>query len=177
MKKKILACILSFILVLSVAGCGKDKKEEKKDDSKVLTYEDGGYKTTFKDATKGNFELKDGSTSGKFKEVKLENKSKNIKATMYYVEMVDETYDVMENSRKEKEGYKTYKWNNLDGYIYEASKDSLNFNIHLAQKEDKEYGVILFGEVEAIDSSKANVLEDFNSDEVQKLLNTVEFTR
>lgn len=178
MKKKILAILLSLTLVLTITGCGKDKKEEeKKENVKTLTYEDGGYKTTFKDATNGNFELKDGSTGGKFKEVKLVNESKNIEATMYYVEMVDETYETMENSRKEKKGYKTYKWNNYEGYIYEADKYSLNFNIHLAKKEDKEYGVIIFGEVSAIDNKNANVLEDFNSDEVQNLLNSIEFTR
>ena len=177
MKKKILAILLSLTLVLTITGCGKDKKEEKKESSKTLTYEDGGYKTTFKDATNGNFELKDGSTGGKFKEVKLTNKEKNIEVTMYYAEMVDETYDSMENSRKDDEGYKTYKWNKYEGYIYDADKYSLNFNIHLANKEDKEYGVILFGEVSAIDNKTANVLEDFNSDEVQKLLNSIEFTR
>lgn len=177
MKKKILVFFLSLTLVLTITGCGKDKKEEKKENAKTLTYEDGGYKTTFKDTTNGNFELKDVSTGGKFKEVQLVNESKNIKITMYYVEMVDETYEVMENSRLEMKGYKTYKWNNYEGYIYDADKYSLNFNIHLAKKEDKEYGVILFGEVSAIDSSKANVLEDFNSDEVQKLLNSIEFTR
>ena len=175
MKNKIIVLITIFTLLFLVAGC---KKEEtiKKDDNNSIILEDvnKGFKTTFSYPKNFKYEVKD-ITGGKYKEITIDNEKNNIAFDMYYFEILDSSYIGAMDTRKNSDGFKEYKWGNYDGYIYNVSKTSLNVNILLRKETKKKKAVGIFIEVSPIKYKDADVLELFNSKDIQNLLNSIVF--
>ena len=94
---------------------------------------------------------------------------------MYYFEILDSSYIGAMDTRKNSDGFKEYKWGNYDGYIYNVSKTSLNVNILLRKETKKKKAVGIFIEVSPIKYKDADVLELFNSKDIQNLLNSIVF--
>ena len=175
MKRKILVLLIAFMFLFTVTGC-KENKVGKKDDRKSIVLNDTtyGFKTTFKYQKDEKYEVKEVS-GGKYKEIEIENKKNNLEFDIYYFEMLDSSYDSSKKTRKESEGYKEYKWGNFEGYIYNVSDHSLNFNI-LLRKGTKDKSLVgIFGEVSSIDYKGTDVLTSFNNKEIQDLLNSIKF--
>ncbi len=180
--KKILFAALALLLI---TGCGEKKENnnqdtkipDKKEETSELVILDSktGYTTTFTYPNEKKYSIKKTIDTGKFVNVVFEIPEKNLSFDVYYFESTTSSYDTLMENRKGSKGFKEYKWNSYSGYTYNGDKYSVDFNIFLSKIEDTNNMVGLFGTVEYIDYSKANVLEDFNSEEVQNLLNTVKF--
>lgn len=175
--KKIMYTLAVLVLVVTITGCGS--KKEKKSNNETMTIEDknNGFKTTFTYPKDKKFEIEDAKEEGKYKEVIIKNTDKNIKMDLYYFEIYDSSFESAKESRSNSDNYKEYTWNGYKGYIYNGNKYSLLFNILLKGESDGKMGVGLFGSVDYLDYNSANVLESFNSSDIQDLLNTIKFEK
>ena len=172
MKKKILIIGIIIIIIagLLIVTISNNEKEL------VLKDEKTGYITTFKYSKNQTFEItNEDKDSGKFVQMTVENKANNIELEMYYFEQSKSSYDSSKDSRKDDEGFKEYKWNNYEGYIYNVSNDSLYFNILLKDETEDNLAIGLFGSVNAIDYNEANIPESFNSKEFQNFMKSTKF--
>ena len=172
MKKQILVIGLICMLIVSLftlTGCEKNEEI-------VLKDQETGYTTTFKYPESQTFKVtEEDQDSGKFAEMTSENEANNIELEIYYFEESKHIYDDMKDSRKEDEGYKEYKWNNYEGYIYSVDEYSLYFNILLQDETEDSDAIGLFGSVDAIDYNEANTPKAFDSEEFQNFMKSIEF--
>lgn len=177
--KKVVFSIISIILIIVVLFtficCRKNKKNEEKE--VIYKDEKSGYTLKFKIPQDSKYLVKDiDQEGGRFAELTMENKEKNVEIVMYYFEITDENYKKIQQDRVETAGYKEYKWNQYDGYSYLGDKYSVSFNMYLKGETDTSRAVCLFGSMEYINNDNANSLETFNSEEFQKIMNTMEFS-
>ena len=172
MKKKILNIGIVIMLIASLViltGCEKNKEIVLKDNNE-------GFVTTFKYPESQNFEVTDeDSDSGKYAQMVIENKANNIELEIYYFEESKDSYESSKDTRKNDEGFKEYKWNNYEGYIYSVSEDSLYFNILLQDESEDDMLIGLFGSVEGIEYGEGNIVDSFNSEEFQNFMKSIEF--
>ena len=177
--KKLLFIVLPVILVIVVLLIFVGFKKNKKDEIKEIVYKDNksGYTLKFKIPKNSQYVVKDiNQEGGRFAELIMENKEKNVELQMYYFEITDENYKKIKQDRSETAGYKEYKWNNYDGYSYLGDKYSVSFNMYLKEETDNNRAVCLFGSMEYINNDNANSLEVFNSEEFQNMMQTMEFS-
>ena len=180
MKKKYLKSLLIVsLLVLSIFITGCDKKENKEKTSNMKTVEikdeKAGINTTFKYNKADGYEVTNIDTdSGKYVQVTVENKEKNIEIEMYYFETLDTSYNKTKDSRSNSDGYKEYTWNGYEGYSYNGDKYKIDFNI-LLKKDTEKMDIGLFGTISYIDYNDADVMNVFESEDFQKFMNTIEF--
>jgi len=176
MKKRILLLIIMVSLLFVVSGCNKSTTTKKNDDLKTIELNDKnhGFNTTFYYSKNEKYEVKE-QTGGKYKEIVIKNEKNNIEFDIYYFEILDNNYESSKSTRKDSEGFKEYKWGDYKGYIYNANKYSLNFNILLRKQAGDKSAVGIFGEVSALNYSKADVVTDFNKKEIQDLLSSIIF--
>ena len=173
MRKNILIVGIILMLIASLfvlTGCEKNKEIVLKDNKT-------GYTTTFKYPESQNFNIVDeDQESGTFVEMTIENQEKNIELEMYYFEESDSSYELSKEGRKDADGYKEYKWNNYEGYIYSVDNNSLYFNVLLhkeTSEDDMDIG--LFGSLTSINYDESNVPETFDSKDFQDFMNSMEF--
>jgi hypothetical protein len=174
MKKKSLLLLLLCAVLLVFSGCTKNEAKEK---YKELVYEDEktGYTTTFKFKENENYVITDDDEDGKYKQIEIENADLNVELEIYYTDHYTGGYEKQKDNRKASEGYKEYKWNNYEGYIYNADKDKVDFNIFLGNFDERD--VVLFGTLDDIDSTlKTNILEVFNGESFQNFMNSIVFS-
>ena len=174
--KSILVIGLMIIVLFTFTGCGK---KDEKEDLKSIIYKDekSGYTLTFKAPKDSKFEVKEEQNTGKFNEMIINNEDLNVSLDIYYVEMTDSSYNSGKEARSADEGYKEYKWNKYDGYSYNGDKYSTYFEVYLDNDNSEGMMIGLFGSVEYINYDNANVLEAFNSDDLQKFLSSMEFSK
>ena len=178
-KKKLFVLALVLLSLFAFTGCGKGNDEKKDEVKNQIIYLDdnSGYKVTFDYKNNEKYEITRTNESGKFKEIIFENKDKNLKFDIYFTETYIGSYNTQKTNRNASKGYKEYDFGSYKAYAYNADKYSLDFNVLLDSNEDKNVEVILFGNVEYIDYSTANVEETFNSSDVQEFLKTIKFTK
>ncbi len=170
--KKVLVSLLLVVTLFSLTGCGKD--EPKKENVKNIVISDEGFGTTTLSYSNDlDYEVKE-ETGGKYKEYTIKSVKENFELQLYHTDIYENGYNANKDIRSKVQGYKEYKWGNLEGYSYGASKDSIKFNIVLKVEEGKYK--LLFGSMESIDYNNANIPETFESDNVQKLLNSIKFS-
>ena len=184
--KKILISLLLAVTIVSLTGCGK-KNETKGNDTtnknetinnvvttKNITLEDEDFGiTTFTFDGNKDYEIRE-EYAGKYVDVTISSKNDNFKLQLYHFLTNDISYENNKESRKESSNYKEYKWNNFDGYTYNGSKNSIDFNIFL--KNNNGEVKALFGSMEYKDDETANIPEFFESDTFQKFINTITFS-
>lgn len=175
MNKKNLILILGIIIAVLVIGLVFFIKPEKKKEI-VLKDNRTGYTTIFKYPESQTFEItEEDQDSGKFASITVKNEEKNIEFEMYYYEESRNLYNTVKEDRKAEEGYKEYKWNNYEGFIYNVDDETLYFNIYLQDETEESDAICLFGSVDAIDYNEANTPEAFESEEFQNFMNSIEF--
>ena len=178
MKKKLLLIVSILSILVIFSGCTKEKKEEeKKETLKEIVYQDDktGYKTVFKFKEDEDYKITDTDTDGKYKEIEIESEKLNIELEIYYTDHYSGGYNTQKENRKNSDGYKEYKWNKYEGYIYNADKHKVDFNILLDDSGDRD--IVLFGTMDYKDSKTYDVLESFNSTSFQNFMNSIEFTK
>ena len=160
----------------TVTGCKKDSSIKANSNTKIIELNDEnfGFKTTFNYPKSDKYVVKEQS-GGKYKEIIIENEKNNLEFDIYYFEMSNSSYDLSKKTRKDSEGYKEYKWGDYEGYIYNVSEHSLNFNIALRKETKNKSLVGIFGEVSSIDYKGTDVLTSFTSKDIQNLLNSITF--
>ena len=169
MKKKILFGLFVILAVVTLTGCGKKEDNNLKD----ITLKDEGYGTTVLKYNKDkDYTIKE-ETGGKYKELDIRSESDKIRIQLYHTDSYEESYNAGKNNRKESTGFKEYTWNGLNGYIYNADKNSVSFNILLKVNDKK--AKVLFGEISTTNTS-ADALSIFTGDEFQKMMNSITFT-
>lgn len=171
MKKKIL--LLLMFSILFITGC-KNVKPVDENNKLVIKDKDSGYTIKFSYPKSDNYTTKE-ELGGKFVESIIKNEEKNIKMDVYFFESTYNSFSSTKISRKNDDTFKEYNWNNYEGYIYNADKYSLNFNI-LLKKDNESNCIALFGEVSPINYKDADIVEIFNSKDIQDLFNTIEFS-
>ena len=170
MKKRILIGIFIILVVVTITGCGKKEDKNKKD----LIIEDSGYgKTVLKYKQDKDYEVKE-EVGGKYKEIFVTSNSENFTMQLYHTDSTDVGYNTGKDNRKENVGFKEYTWNGLNGYIYNANKNGVSFNILLKTTDGR--AKVLFGNIEPNDMKTANVLELFESDDFQKMMSSITFS-
>ena len=175
MNKKYIFLIIGIIVAVVVLSLflllGNENKKEL-----VLKDNKTGYTTIFKYPKSQTFEITDeDQEGGKFAEIIVKNEANNIELEMYYYEESKNLYNTIKEDRKEDEGYKEYKWNNYEGYIYNVDDESLYFSILLQDETEESDAICLFGSVDAIDYNEANTPEAFDSEEFQNFMKSIEF--
>lgn len=177
MKKKMALVLCVGILLFGLSGCGKqegEKQDNKADNLAKIVLKDEGYgTTTFTYANDLDFKIQE-NHSGKYTELIINSEEKNFEWQMYHTDSTEKSYETGKENRKNSKGFKEYEWNGKKGYIYNADKFSLDFNILLntTEKDAK----VLFGSLSYKDSTKADILNYFQSEDFQKIMNTIEFT-
>lgn len=176
-----LAIVLMTIICCTFTGCGQNKNEQsdQSSQSKEIEFKDNnsGYTLKLKVPVDSQYVVQNiDQDSGRFAKLTMVNKEKNVELQMYYFESTDTSYENIKNDRSKTEGFKEYKWNKYDGYSYLGDKYSVSFNVYLRGENDENRAVCIFGSLEYTDIDKANVLETFNSDEFQKIMNSMEFS-
>ena len=165
--RKFFALISLIIVVLTISGCTKTESLEINDPLGVTTFsynKDSGFEI-----------VKIDTENGAHTAVILKNEKKNFELEMYYFENNPLVYKESIEHRKDNDYYKEYTWNGYSGYTF-SSGDNIRFNIFLKEDSVKNLDIILFGEMERIDSSdKTSIVEIFNSKEMQDFLNTIKF--
>ena len=174
MKKKLIFSLLIVLSLFIITGCNSKKEDKEVEDSLIkITDNDKGYVTTFK--TVNNIFVQ---TNPKYNHVDSEDLG--IFITLQYIESSKEAYDYAKTHNflgveYSKDSIKEYKWNKYDGYFYSVNENEAYFRILL--KDDIENSVVLSGYIgPKTDSNKKQNLEEFiDSDELQELLNSIEF--
>ena len=182
MKKKLLLIVLFICTLTLVSGCTDNTK---KDDRNTLSLNDEkyGYLTTFKYDKNDDFKITNTETSGKFAEIEFESEKNNLEFQIYYFQEIEASWNISIKTRREQEGFKEYTWNKKDGYIYSVNGTSFNFNIKLDTinndgKQQLNETIGLFGAVSKKDLTKeGTAVELFEDENVQKFMNSLEFTR
>ncbi len=172
MKKKTILVAILFAFVVLITGC-----ENKEYETIEIKDEKAGLSTTFKYEKGQNFKVTDVNTDNKFVEVTFKNEDLNLETEVYYFEISNNGWNSNKTVRGESSGFKEFKWNKYDGYIYNVGLTKVYFNILLFDGGNEKNSIGLFGSIELIDKSKENVLNSFNSEEYQALLNSIEFTK
>ncbi|MBR1817776.1 MAG: hypothetical protein IJ772_02900 [Bacilli bacterium] len=173
MKKKIALILCIGIAFLGITGCGKKEEEKKTENLSKIELKDEGYgTTTFAYNKDFDFEIKE-NHSGKYTELIINSEGKNFEWQMYHTDSTEKSYETGKENRKNSKGFKEYEWNGKKGYIYNADKFSLDFNILLNTSDGD--AKVLFGSLSYKDSTKADVLNYFQSEEFQKIMNSIEF--
>ena len=172
MKKKILNIGIVIMLIANLiilTGCEKNKEIVLKDNNE-------GFVTTFKYPESQAFEVtEEDNDSGKYAQMVIENKTNNIELEIYYFEETKDSYNSSKDSRKDDEGFKEYKWNNYEGYIYSVYDDSLYFNILLQDESEDDMIIGLFGSVETIEYGEGKIIDSFESEDFQNFMKSIEF--
>ena len=119
-----------------------------------------------------DFEIKE-NHSGKYTELIINSEAKNFEWQIYHTDSTEKSYETGKENRKNSNGFKEYEWNGKKGYIYNADKFSLDFNILLNTNDGD--AKVLFGSLSYKDSTKADILNYFQSEEFQKIMNSIEF--
>lgn len=162
--KKFVLSLVALVSIITLAGCGvKDTRKE------VVITDTGFGTTTLKYDENKDYTVKT-NEGGKYTEVVIKSVTDNFEIELYHTDVTASLYASTKENRKENsEGYQEFKWNNYEGYIYNADKYSLKF---LIKYDDKH---ALFGDVSAYNYNSANMLEDFKGESIQALLNSVNF--
>lgn len=170
-KIAIIAAIAIILLAIIVVIISVANKKE------VLEIYDAetGYKTTFKyPAKKGYKAEKVEEDTGTLQKVNFINEEKNVKFEIYYYETSNTLYERNKSLRANNDNYKEYKFGNYDAYSYTAG-GVLQADI-LLKKDDNDRNLVLYIYMDKYNNEQdANMNEIFNSEEVQKMLNTVKF--
>ena len=172
--KKILVSLLLVVALVSLTACGKkeDKKEEQ-NTKEVVINDEGFGKTTL--AYNKDLDYKvDEAHDGKYMDVIISSENENFEFELYHFDISETGYNLNKENRKNQEGYKEYKWNGLEGYVYNVSNDSTYINILLKNNDGQLKA--LFGSLTSINYNTANIPGVVESDNFQKLLNSIKFS-
>ncbi len=173
--KKNLLSLLVIIILFITTGCSNKPfdlfKEEENYNLITITSKDKGYLTTFKSSN--NIFVQ---TSPKYNQIHSEDLSVFI--SFSYIESSKEAYDYTKTHNflgyeYAKGEVKDYKWNNYSGYTYNVKENEMYFRILLV--DDKEKSIILSAYVGDKHTKNLNLTKDFDSEDFQKFLNTIEF--
>ena len=184
MKNKGRLILVFFIIILGVLlfACYKKENNELNENSSNsnIVQEVNGNEIIVKD-TDNKYIAKLLANNDNLKENKY--KKENIQATIVdssdlgislYIEIkADLKTNIDELKNK---SIKEYVWNNYKGFLYEDS-ESVKFVIVLDEQGDE--SIALYGNVSVsnIDNHDINVKEAFDKEEIQDLLNTVEYKK
>lgn len=172
--KKILISLLLVVTLFNLTGCGKKEKNNEDVKTNDIVISDEGFGTTTLSYSKDLDYTVNEEKGGKYKEFTIRSEKENFELQLYHTDIYNTGYNANKETRSKVNGYKEYKWGNLEGYSYGASKDSIKFNI-LLKDNDGRYK-LLFGSMESIDYNNANIPETFESENIQKLLNSIKFS-
>lgn len=176
MKKKILLSLLVVVGLFTMTGCGKEssnKVKESDNDLIKITDKDKGYVTTFK-TINNKFVQK----SPKYNQIHSEDLGVFI--SFDYIESSKEAYDYAKTHNflgyEYGEGeVKDYTWNNYSGYTYNVKEKEMYFRILL--EDNAENSIVLSGYVGDEHTKDLDLTKDFDSEDFQKFLNSIEFKK
>ena len=171
--KKGIVLLLLVVCMIALTGCGKKTTTKEKEEDKKIVIKDEGFGTTTMTYSNNKDYKVEEEHSGKYTTVKVTSEKENFIIEMYHFDISSASYGIGKTNRSDSEGFLEYTWNNYLGYIYNANKSGVNFNIML--KDNSKGSKALFGTVSSVNSADENVIETFKSDSVQKLLNTIVF--
>ncbi len=177
MKKKIALGLMLVITIFALTGCGKKtetktKTVKKNTDKQIVLKDEGFGTTTFTYSNDKDYVVKE-DASGKYKELTISSESENFELQIYHFDTTSASFGTGKANRSDSNGFMEYTWNKYKGYTYNGDKDLISFNILL--KDDSNSSKALFGQMEPLNSTDANIEETFRGESVQKLLNSISF--
>ena len=183
MKKVLIVILLLGVLIAGLfvlTGCGNNEENkesinisEETNNKITITEKDKDYVTTF-DSINNKFNQK----KPEYKQVDSEDLGVFI--SFQYIESPKETYDYYKTHNflgyEYAEGeVKDYTWNKYSGYTYNVKEKEMYFRILLV--DNAENSVVLSGYVGDKHTKDLDLTKDFDSEDFQKFLNSIEFER
>lgn len=170
MTKKILICLLVLLGLFTFIGCGNKNTENISDNENIIIIQnkDKNLIVSFRSIDDFKYRKSLGS--------RVENEKLGLSMTLSFEKKTKEEYD--NNKKYDFNGdreIKEYIWNNYEGYSYGVREKDMNFRVLL--EVDGDNVISLYGYVLESQDKDARVEQVFESEEVQRFLNTIQFKK